>query len=400
MTIRQCKICLEKTKLKKFISFGDFPYANFPVNYSKFKNYIIKKKLINKIFSKLNLLLCSNCNYLVLDKKPNDKILNSIYEKFFTYPSPLEKNFKPIRDNKFLSILLKNLIKKKIKTVFEVGCYDGYILHKLKKKNYKVEGCEPSAGADIANSYGLNVYKGFFNKKNFFKKKYDLILIRHTLEHIYNLKKIISDLKYVMKSNSSLVIEVPNISYYLKKGLLEVFSLQHIHYFSTKTFINIAKKFNLSLIKFYETPENLILFFKKKQSKKFHNRINNKINFNKFKKKVSSNKKKINKVINNFKDKKIVFWGAGGFAFAAIYLYKIKINQMSKFIDKDEKKQNLFFYDKKIRIGPIESLKKIKPDLIVITSYYSSLIIPEIKKLKIKLKILTLFPEIKLSKIL
>ena len=174
--------------------------------------------------------------------------------------------------------------------------------------------------------------------------------------------------------------------YYLKKGLLEVFSLQHIHYFSTKTFINIAKKFNLSLIKFYETPENLILFFKKKQSKKFYNRINNKINFNKFKKKISSNKKKINKVINNFKDKKIVFWGAGGFAFAAIYLYKVKINEMSKFVDKDKKKQNLFFYDKKIGIDSIESLKKIRPDLIVITSYYSSLIISEIKKLKIKLK--------------
>ena len=48
---------------------------------------------------------------------------------------------------------------------------------------------------------------------------------------------------------------------------------------------------------------------------------------------------------------------------------------MSKFVDKDKKKQNLFFYDKKIGIDSIESLKKIRPDLIVITSYYSSLII-------------------------
>jgi 2-polyprenyl-3-methyl-5-hydroxy-6-metoxy-1,4-benzoquinol methylase len=399
MTIKRCKLCLEKTKLKKFINFGDFPYANFPVNYNKFKNFIIEKKLTNKIFSKLNLLLCSNCNYLIIDKKPDDNILNNIYENFYTYPSPLEESFQPVRDDKFLSILYKNLFKEKVKTVFEVGCYDGYILHELKKKNYEVEGCEPSIGADIANSYGLNVYKGFFNKKNFYKKKYDLILIRHTLEHIYNLKKIISDLKYVMKSNSSLVIEVPNISYYIKKGLLEVFSLQHIHYFSTKTFINIAKKFNLSLIRFYETPENLILFLKKKQKKKFHHRIKSKIDFKKFEKKVFLNKKKINNVLNNYKDKKIVFWGAGGFAFAAIYLYQVKINEMSRFVDKDKKKQNLYFYDKKIGINSIESLRKIRPDLIVITSYYSSLIISEIKNLKIKSKVLILFPEIKLLKI-
>ena len=94
--------------------------------------------------------------------------------------------------------------------------------------------------------------------------------------------------------------------------------------------------------------------------------------------------------------KKIILIGAGGFAFAAIYLYKVKINEMSRFVDKDKKKQNLFFYDKKIGIDSIESLKKIRPDLIVITSYYSSLIISEIKKLKIKLKVLTLFPEIEL----
>ena len=78
MTIKRCKLCLEKTKLKKFINFGDFPYANFPVNYNKFKNFIIEKKLTNKIFSKLNLLLCSNCNYLIIDKKPDDNILNGV----------------------------------------------------------------------------------------------------------------------------------------------------------------------------------------------------------------------------------------------------------------------------------------------------------------------------------
>ena len=43
MTIKKCKICLEKTKLKKFISFGDFPYANFPVNLRKLK---IKLKVL------------------------------------------------------------------------------------------------------------------------------------------------------------------------------------------------------------------------------------------------------------------------------------------------------------------------------------------------------------------
>ena len=101
--------------------------------------------------------------------------------------------------------------------------------------------------------------------------------------------------------------------------------------------------------------------------------------------------------MKKYKNKKIIFWGAGGFAFAALYLYKMSINEKSIFIDKDKKKHNLVFYDKKIAIKSTKILNRVKPDLIVVTSYYSSLIVSEIKKLKIKTKILKIFPDIKLT---
>ncbi len=393
----KCLICNSETNLKEFINFGNFPYANFPVNYKQFNKYVKKKNLSKKIRSDLNLQSCKTCNYLKIKKNPNNKILEKIYEQFYTYPSPLEENFDPVRDNKFLEILNKYLKKTLVKTIFEVGCYDGYILHQLKKKQYIVEGCEPSDGADIAKKNGLNVFKGFFNKKKYIGKSYDLIVIRHTLEHIYNLKKIITDLKSVMKENSTLIVEVPNIQYYLKKGLLEVFSLQHLHYFSIKTFVNICKRFGLGIIQYNETPENLIVFFKKQKVFKSNLKIKKVSYLNSFKKKIFFNRKKIGKILKKYKNKKIIFWGAGGFAFAALYLYKMSINEKSIFIDKDKKKHNLVFYDKKIAIKSTKILNRVKPDLIVVTSYYSSLIVSEIKKLKIKTKILKIFPDIKLT---
>ena len=66
-----------------------------------------------------------------------------------------------------------------------------------------------------------------------------------------------------MHENSIFAIEVPNINYFLKKGLLEVFSFQHLHYFSSNTFINLSKKYNLQLIDITKTPENLIEILKK-----------------------------------------------------------------------------------------------------------------------------------------
>ena len=45
--------------------------------------------------------------------------------------------------------------------VLEVGCFDGYVLHNLQEKGYNVTGCDPSIGADIGKSFGINIQKGF-----------------------------------------------------------------------------------------------------------------------------------------------------------------------------------------------------------------------------------------------
>ena len=71
-----CNICKKSTNLKSFINFGKFPFANFPVNLTKFKNYIAKKKLTTKLSGNLDLQSCSSCNYLQLKKNPNNNYNN------------------------------------------------------------------------------------------------------------------------------------------------------------------------------------------------------------------------------------------------------------------------------------------------------------------------------------
>ena len=81
---------------------------------------------------------------------------------------------------------------------------------------------------------------------------------------------------------------------------------------------------------------------------------------------------------------------------AAMHLYKLPIKFDSIWVDKDISKQGLFFYKQNIKISPIilETIKQKK--LIVITSYYSQQIINDIRKMKIKINILQIFPKIKL----
>lgn len=399
-----CNICKKNNKLQSFFDFGLFPYANFPVNFNKFKNYLQNRNVNTKLSEKLNLQFCSSCNYLQLNKIPNNKILNDVYENFYTYPSPLKYNFNPTRDNFFLKILNNFLNKHNVKNVLEIGCYDGYILKQLQKQGYDVIGCEPSKGALIGKKFNIDIINNFYNKKLFLNKKFDLVILRHTLEHITNLDKILNDIIYVMHKKSILSIEVPNIEFYIKKGLLEVFSLQHIHYFSSRTFEIIANKFNLKIVKISKTPENIVIFFKKKtdlykKSLSLVKTNRNKIIFNNFKIKINKNKFEINKIINNYKKDDLVFWGAGGFFIAATYLYKLPIFHNTFLVDGDKAKQGLFFYEHKIKINQA-SLKIVrKKKLIIITSYYSNQIIEDIKKMKIKIDILQIFPIVKLIKL-
>ncbi len=391
---KPCPIC--KNILSSYLDFGKFPLANFPIDVNKFSKYI-KKKNINPN-KNLSLLICKKCKYLSLRSKAKEEVLNDVYSKFYKYPSALLKQLNPVRDDAFLKTIFNNIKFKKYNSILEIGCYDGYILSKIKNKfkHLEIYGCEPSEGADIATKHGLNVKKKFFDKKTFPGKKFDIIVIRHTLEHIYNLDKILKNIKSAMNDNSILLIEVPNINYYLKHGLLEVFSFQHIHYFSFETFFNLAKRNNFLFFKKKETPENLIVYFKKNyQDKKLKQSKFNNYSIN-FKKKIKENQKKIKNILLDYNSKDICFWGAGGFAVAAINLYKVDMKKNSLIVDKDKKKHGLSINN--TIIEKISKNKLIKKKLVIITSYYSDQILKEIKDLKINVDVLQIFPKIILKK--
>ncbi len=399
--MKSCPICNKKNNHSRIINVKDFPIINTPIKILHKKNFF-KKKTKKKFYEDLKILFCKRCFHSFLEKIPNQKNMDDLYSKFYNYPSPLLGSFNPERDTKFLNFFKNNkkiLPITKIKDVLEVGCYDGYVLYKLKKMGFNVSGCEPSKGALIGKKFGLNIYKRFFNSKFFIKKnlKYDLVFSRHFLEHMINPSKILKEKIKILRKNGLIIIEVPNIQYYLKKSLLEVFSLQHIHGFSLNSLGKLLKKFNLKIIKVNEFSENIIIIAQKKPKK-----INAvKIKDFKFNNNIKKNKILIKKKIDYYfrKNKKIVFWGAGGFSVAATFLYGIKERYISYIVDSDNKKESMEFLHNSIKIFSKSKLNFDHPDLIIITSYYSEDILKIIKKNKYKVDVLKIFPRPQLIRI-
>ncbi len=306
-------------------------------------------------------------------------------------------DFLPTRDDAFLNFLNKYLSnnKKKDCSFFEIGCYDGYILYQLKKQGFKnVSGCDPSEGAKIALSYGLDVKNEFFNVKKI-KNKYDFIIARHLVEHLDNPFKFLKSLENIIYKNTKIIIEVPNGEFYLKKGLVEVFSHQHIHLFNKFSMQSLVKETNFNIEKIKQEGANIYFILSKKGN---FNSVKKISLVNKFLKNYHNNLKKIQTILKSYKNKQIVFYGAGGFCCAAIHLYKINKKIIYRILDSDKNKINKEFLhiDKKIQRN---NVNLHRDNLAIITSYYFDDIFKIIKKKKISKNIMLIHPKIKLKRL-
>ena len=391
----KCPVC-KSSKIKKLFLKKKFPYFTSPLNTTKLVKLdrILKNK---KKTQDLKVVYCDSCSHTFLKNIPDTKTLNELYNKFYNYPSPLKKGFEPTRDNKFLKIFNEQKKMFKIKsTVLEVGCFDGYILSKI-KSSFNVFGCDPSPGAVIGRKQGLNIERNFFNKGTFGKKTFDIIIARHIIEHIFNLDDFLKNLTSKLTKKGKLILEMPNISFFLKSGLPSVFSLQHIQYFNHSSIEKLLASNGFKILKLKYTDDNLIIFSQKSE-RKIKAKYKKNLSFHKtFKNKQKLIERKVRTYFakNSIKKNDIVIWGAGGFGVGFLKFFNINLNLIKHFVDTDRKKNNCNYYGIKTKIlSPIS--KNINcAKILIITSMYSNEILKDILKRKINIKIITLFPKLK-----
>ena len=132
--IISCPISDHNCGSKSLLNFNKFPYFTSPLKISD-KKYVLNNTQKRNLYFPLKVSNCLNCQHCFLSQIPNQKIINFLYSKYYNYPSPLEGNFKPVRDDIFLNFFKNNLSpmlkRNSAKNVLEVGCYDGYILFNI-----------------------------------------------------------------------------------------------------------------------------------------------------------------------------------------------------------------------------------------------------------------------------
>jgi 2-polyprenyl-3-methyl-5-hydroxy-6-metoxy-1,4-benzoquinol methylase len=175
-----------------------------------------------------------------------NSILNQVYRivQYFTLWSKKKK--------------VINFSQKKSGTILDIGCGTGKLLKVMKQSGWEINGVETNDSArEIAE---INTGSVILNQADFFEsnKKYDVITLWHSLEHLNTLTRFLEKILLSLNANGVVMIAVPNYnSYdaeYYKQDWAAYDVPRHLYHFSPEAMVKLMEEFNFKLIQSKQLP--------------------------------------------------------------------------------------------------------------------------------------------------
>ncbi|QOG12158.1 class I SAM-dependent methyltransferase [Arcobacter sp. FWKO B] len=332
----KCPICNQK-------SFVVYKNHNMPYGIS------LNSKCID-----LKVDICSKCNFVFQSSAYTEQYnenISTLYKSYkisdmYNFPN---RNYNNLKALEFISEHIDNTIEF---NVLEIGSNRGDFLYLLKERfnNINILGCEPTEFKDLK----VPTINSFF-EADLFNTKFDLIVLRHTLEHIKFPKDFVETLSKVLKNDGKVFIEVPNLINSLK-NFIEDFTPDHVNYFTTQTLQNIFQEYDINKV---DDTEFIYVLFQKQNIKTNKSAVT-KIDTDKIIdlfQDFNKHQEKCYEIINKYQ--RIIFYGISNF-----YLWTyVKLKPLLE--DKD-----IYYTDDNITKDKLFNLKKIdsfqKGDLVIL----------------------------------
>lgn len=321
-----------------------------PICSSKKVKIISKEKNIaftnlSSELKKFILSYCNNCTFIFQSSaytKSYDKKIKKVYENYFVNHTFLfPRTDKTIIDS--VDFLLPHI--KENALLLEIGSARGDFLYLLKKRipSINILGIEPTQD----KVYIPTINSSFSD--DLFVNKFDMIVMRHTLEHIKYPKEFVEKLKKISHKDTLIYIEVPNIELNLK-NLTEDFEPDHVSYFSLYT---LSRVFNNFKIISSSTENFLRVIFSNAGTNKEKNKPKTIMNPKKNIETLYKNKKKFFQYMQN-ENKSIVFYGVSHYFYFLAYQLSKHISLKNSYFYDDNYKEN---FEKRFKLKRISSLQ-------------------------------------------
>lgn len=311
-------------------------HQNCPICWSgKEKKPLIAKEMLLGTRDNFNYLQCNDCWCAYLKNSINDfsKYYPDNYHVFSVDKLPFRKRYalekvteynfyKKWLIGRFVWIIFKMIYghlpetniwwiweafrmlwwKRKDLKIIDIWCGKWVLLHQLSNLWFTdLSWVEPYANNEKSTiPIVKESIENFLSKKN--NEKYDIVIMSHVLEHLFDHEKILEWLKKLLNKNWILIIAMPVLWKAFEKFWTNWYSFdapRHVILHSEKSFLYLLKKFNLRIEnKIYEeVPWNLFACELYTRDISFREMQNNKISVFELKK-----YKNYAKCLNNIKD--------------------------------------------------------------------------------------------------
>ncbi|MDA9071232.1 class I SAM-dependent methyltransferase [Candidatus Pelagibacter sp.] len=365
-----CKIT--NKVIKPFMSFGKMPIAN---------GFIEKKDFNNEFFFNMEVGFAEDISLFQLKDHPTpEQMFNSEYP-FFTGSS----EFMKIHFLKYANFIKKNYLKNNSKIV-EIGSNDGTFLQNFKDSDLDFIGFEPSSNvAEIANKKGIKTLNNFFNldsieQINEFKNKTDVIYAANVICHVPNLPNLIKSVDKLISREGVFIFEEPYLGAMFEKTSYDQIYDEHIFMFSGSSVQKIFNLFDMELIDLIKQPthggsmryvvarKGMRTINKNVERIIGEEKLKNLDNFNfceKFKNNCESSKKKLKKLLNDYKKdgKKIAGYAATSKSTTILNYCGIGVDIIDYICDTTDEKINKYSPGMHIPIVSVDHFRNNMPDI-------------------------------------
>jgi len=187
------------------------------------------------------LLFCHACGHGQLETLIAPDILYGSNYCFRTSDSPTARKGSEF----FLSVIEEVSTKNKFSCVLDLGCNDLFLLGLLKDRAQHRVGIDPvwrnrehEREDHSIQIFGMNFEDVDLNQ---LPEKPDLIVCRHTLEHIINPQQVVKTLMNIASEDAIFIFEVPGFDGLIERFRFDQIFHQHAQYFSLSSFLKLLE---------------------------------------------------------------------------------------------------------------------------------------------------------------
>ncbi len=299
--MNKCSIC-NSEELDAILELKKYPAYIVPVP---------KSISLEVVKADISLYCCRGCGHLQL-LNPDKELQRLIYEEYYSYyVVDSSETFSPHYRKPFVDFFedlkTKGFLENK-KTLLEIGCSSGQQVEFFKKYAGDYLGIDPSTKIDVAIKEFPNekFIKGYF-PQSIPDLNFDLIVSQFNLEHILDVQAFVSKIHFALNPNGLFILQVPDISDFVRNKMPNFLAHEHIQYFTKNTLSKLLESQGFENILWGEQSPSLIVAAQKKNKPATYNFKNQIENSTEANKQIVFN---FNNLPNNLKGN-IVFYGIG-----------------------------------------------------------------------------------------